>query len=228
MIADRKKFSIGAAMLAGFTVVLVLIFMPLFEGRNALNTMDTLYNSISKGSALFIPELRDKAADLNGKSISVTLFMENENDAAETARLFERSEAETERTGAGLKVSGDLGKIVTACLEDTTDMFENKGGKVRARYGIDEKKALYNWWCALKEMDKDLKRQEQFDEAKFIATVIKKGVECSYNYYGIEPENIVDKIPIVLFSLVFYVVYTIWYGFAIMFIFEGWGLKLSH
>ena len=29
-------------------------------------------------------------------------------------------------------------------------------------------------------------------------------------------------------TLVFYVVYTVWYGFAIIFMFEGWGLKLSH
>jgi hypothetical protein len=24
------------------------------------------------------------------------------------------------------------------------------------------------------------------------------------------------------------VVYTLWYGFAIMFMFEGWGMKLEH
>jgi hypothetical protein len=31
-----------------------------------------------------------------------------------------------------------------------------------------------------------------------------------------------------LAALVGYVLYTIWYGFAILFLFEGWGLKLSH
>jgi len=32
----------------------------------------------------------------------------------------------------------------------------------------------------------------------------------------------------VTFSLVFYVVYTLWYGFGIMFMFEGSGMKLEH
>jgi len=32
----------------------------------------------------------------------------------------------------------------------------------------------------------------------------------------------------VIFSLVFYVVYTLWYGFGIMYMFEGWGLRLEH
>ena len=32
----------------------------------------------------------------------------------------------------------------------------------------------------------------------------------------------------VLFSLVFYVIYTIWYGYAVMFLFEGLGFRLAH
>ena len=56
----------------------------------------------------------------------------------------------------------------------------------------------------------------------------KKAVECSNNYYHIAPQKIGDRFGIVIFSLVFYVVYTLWYGFAIMFMFEGWGLRLEH
>jgi len=57
---------------------------------------------------------------------------------------------------------------------------------------------------------------------------LKKVVETSYNYYTIEPQKITDKMGIVIFSLVFYVVYTLWYGFSILFMFEGWGLRLEH
>ena len=56
----------------------------------------------------------------------------------------------------------------------------------------------------------------------------KKAVECSYNYYRVEPQGIGDRWGTVVFSLIFYVVYTLWYGFAILFMFEGWGLKLGH
>jgi hypothetical protein len=53
-------------------------------------------------------------------------------------------------------------------------------------------------------------------------------VECAYNYYGIEPWKVSDRIGLVLFSLIFYVVYTVWYGYAIIFLLEGWGFTLSH
>ncbi|GAI79938.1 unnamed protein product, partial [marine sediment metagenome] len=65
-------------------------------------------------------------------------------------------------------------------------------------------------------------------EAKIVALVVKKAVESSYNYYKIEPQKIADRLGIVIFSLVFYVIYTLWYGFAVMFMFEGWGLSLEH
>ncbi len=60
------------------------------------------------------------------------------------------------------------------------------------------------------------------------ATIQKKAVETAYNYFEVEPVHIMDKLGLVIFSLAFYVIYTLWYGFAILFLFEGWGLKLSH
>jgi hypothetical protein len=87
---------------------------------------------------------------------------------------------------------------------------------------------MFNWWKAFEEMEKDLKRQKKFKEAKIVALVVKKAVESSYNYYKIEPQKIGDRWGIVIVSLLFYVIYTLWYGFAIMFMFEGWGMKLEH
>ena len=80
----------------------------------------------------------------------------------------------------------------------------------------------------MKEMDKELKDQKKFKEAKVVSLVKKKAVESSYNYYKIEPQKISDRWGIVIISLLFYVIYTLWYGFAIMFMFEGWGMRLEH
>ena len=76
--------------------------------------------------------------------------------------------------------------------------------------------------------NKGLKKQKQFEAAKVVSQVVKKAVECSYNYYQIEPQKISDRAGIVIFSLAFYVIYTLWYGFSVMYMFEGWGLKLEH
>jgi len=228
MIAHKKQFFGGFVMMVMFVVVLIIMFMPIFGGQNFLNYMDNLYNSISKGSANFIPKVREEAKGFMGNAVEVTLHLASEEQAKQTADLFNQAGALVNVSGPQLKVSGDLGKILKSVLDDAEHMYNNDGEALYARYGLDGKRALFNWWTALKGMDKDLKKQKKFKEAKVVTTVKKRTVETAFNFYQIEPQNIGDRIGMVLFSLVFYVIYTLWYGFAIMFMFEGWGMRLEH
>lgn len=233
MLHNKKEFYSGVGLMAAFLVVLIAMFMPLFDGpknvkQNGLNYLDGLYNSISKGSAYYIPDLKKKAAKFNGQAITASVVMKDEKEAKETAPLFMKSGAMVNVSGSEIKVSGDLGSILTNCLDDADQMFNNKGEEVKAKYASDERLTLYNWWVALKALTKDLNKQKKFAETKFIGDINKRAVECAYNYYHVDPQNIGDKWGIVVFSLAFYVVYTMWYGFSILFMFEGWGLKLEH
>jgi len=228
MLANKKEFFSGVGLMVAFLVVLVIMFSPVFGGQNGLNYLDGLYNSISKGSAYYIPDLKIKAAKQSGNAITASVVMKDEKQAMETAPLFLKSGVMVNVTGSEIKVSGDLGSILNNCLEDSDQMFNNKGEAVKDKYKMDERLSMYNWWMALKALTKDLNKQKKFAETKFIGDINKRAVECSYNYYKVTPENISAKWGLVVFSLVFYVVYTMWYGFAILFMFEGWGLKLEH
>jgi hypothetical protein len=228
MIAKKGEFFGGLALMAIFILVLIIIFMPVFGGQNGLDYLDSLYNSISKGSAYYIPKVKAETDTFNGKAVDVTLAMATNEQAAQTAALFMQSGAMVNVFGQKLKISGDLGRVLANCLADAEQMYHNNGQSVAQKYGYDEKRALFNWWMGFKIMEKELKAQQKFKEAKVVAMTVKKAVETSYNYYGITPQKIGDKYGIVTFSLLFYVIYTMWYGFAILFMFEGWGLKLEH
>ena len=69
----KKELFIGVGMLAAFTVVLILMFSPVFNGQNGLEYLDALYNSISKGSAYYIPKVKTEKGKFMGKSSSMTL-----------------------------------------------------------------------------------------------------------------------------------------------------------
>ena len=228
MIADPRKFFGGVALMAAFAAVLVAMFLPVFEGRNALDYMDSLFNSVSKGSAYYIADLRAEAEDRRGNTVAVTLAVANETQARQMADLLRAGGATAQVAEGALRVSGDLGGILGRALQDSDEMFANAGAGVRDRYGYEERRVLFNWWTALQTMEEDLKRQSRFAEAALVAKMKEKAVECAYNYFGIEPWKVSDRIGLVLFSLVFYVVYTVWYGYAIMLMLEGWGLRLSH
>lgn len=226
MVTDKLKFYTGLGMLAVFAVLLTLMFTPIFDGKNALQYLDELYNSLSKGSAYFIPELQEESLEYIGISTDVIIEMESEEQAEQTAMLYEEAGAEVVILGVELEVKGDLGQILGTSLDDADAMHFNDAETVTDRYGYDARQVLYNWWVSLEETNKALEDQNTFDDAKFVRSVNEKGIEPAYNYFGIEPDSVSSRIGVVIFSLVFYVIYTIWYGFALMFIVEGLGLKI--
>jgi hypothetical protein len=228
MIENKKEFTGGLVMMVAFTAVLVFMFTPVFKGQNGLEYMDSLYNSISKGSAYYVSAVKESAAEFAGNAIDVELAFAEEARAQQSVDLFMKAGALVNAEGKTLKVSGDLGKILENALEDSDAMYYNRDAELSGKYGYDGKRVLLNWWVALHHLEADLKHQKKYNEAKIVATTTKKAVECCYNYFGIEPQSIGDKIGVVIFSLVFYVLYTLWYGFAIMFMFEGWGMELGH
>ncbi len=228
MIYNKKEFYGGVGLLVAFFVVLFFMFQPLFAGQNAMAYLDNLYNSISKGSVDYVPQLKEEAAAYDDKRVALTLEYPSDIEATQSVALFARAGVTAESRGSTVSVSGSLGKILQGSLDDAYLLYHNDAGALEEKYGIEARRSIYNWWTSLKIMDRVLKKQNLFAEAKIISTVHAKAVEAAYNYAGIEPIKITDKLGLVIFSLVFYVFYTLWYGFAILFVFEGWGLKLSH
>ena len=228
MIEKKKTFYLGLALMIGFVVVLGTLFSPIWDGKDSLEALDALYNSISKGSAYYIPKVREEAEPLKGKRVKLTLELADGKQADQAALLLGSGEAQVLSTGARLNVEVDLGGILANCLSDADAMYHNDGQQVSAKYRCNERSVMYTWWQVLRGAEKDLKKQNKFTEAKVVDLIVKKAVETSYNYYQIEPQKISDRWGTVILSLVFYVIYTVWYGFAIMFLFEGWGLRLAH
>jgi hypothetical protein len=228
MAGKPKELYLGFGLIIGFVIVLVLFFLPLYNGKNGLDYLDNLYNCISKGSAYYIPKVKKDVSKFTGNQVGVTLKMADRKQAEQTASLFKAAGAETVLAESTLTVKGDLGRILGAALDDADAMYRNDGKQVSGKYGYEERRVLYNWWKAFQEMDKDLGKQKSFKEAKAVTLVQQKALEASYNYYQIQPQSIGDRWGTVMFSLFFYVVYTLWYGFAILFMFEGWGLQLGH
>lgn len=228
-MSSQKQFIFkGVILIGSFLVVLVLLFLPIFKGHNALEFLDNLYNSISKGSANYLPSVREEILQFKNRPIKVIFSMADEKQASQTTRLFEAGGGRAHAKENTVSIEGDMAGFLLNALDDAEKMYHNQGELLRNKYGYDERRALYHWWSALKAMDFELSKQKLFKEAKLVAVVQNKAVETAYNYYGIKAQSIRDRYGIVLFSLLFYVVYTLWYGFGVLYLFEGLGLKLGH
>lgn len=229
MIQDKKEFGMGLGLLAAFFAVLALIFSPLYEGgRNTLDFLDNTFNSISKNASYFIPGIADKARQFEGKEVTVNIKAVDAEQAARLEKLLGAASVGVTVDGTKLTVSGDLGRLIGGAIADADLMFKNDGKAIAGKYELDGRRVLYDWHQAFSSMTKDLNRQSLFAEGKILRDVQTRALEPAYNYYGVEAIPMSDMIWIAMAALVGYVVYTVWYGFAILFLFEGWGLKLNH
>jgi hypothetical protein len=207
-----------------FLLVFAFLFTPSFGGENAFHASDNLFNSIAKGSTYYIPDLQAKAREFRGTPIDGSLKLDGAEKEAQI--LLQFHEAAVVDLGGALDVEADLGEILLAVLADSDAMFHNRGEEVSGRYSVPEKQALFVWWQIMKALERSLQNQRRFTEAAFVTETATRGVEVAYNFYGVEPERVTSKIGILSFSLVFYVLYTLWWGYAIFYIAQGLGLQL--
>ena len=228
IIKNNSTFYTGAFLAVTFAGVLALIFSPVFgEGRNGLVYADDMFNKLSKGSSYFIPKVTKSNEKYANTAIAVSVKFEKPEQIDGTIKLLAAAGIEAKNTNSELQINGNLGSLMTKIIQDSDDMYKNNGAAVAARYGIEEKKVMESWHVMLKGVDKALKKQGNIAEAKIVSDVMKKAVEPAYNYYKIEAQNVIDKAGIMTGLLVFYVAYTMWWGFAIFYMFDGIGLTMK-
>jgi hypothetical protein len=245
--SSKKHLGYGIVMALSFWVLLFLIFSPIFpkttEGQpqNGLEWADEMFNTLAKGSSYFIPKAQKNNEKFMGKMFSATIDLSKPEDkpgdaekrAERASKLFTVNPgAKVEVNGAQMKIEGDLGVVLKTALDDADTMFKNEGDKIKAKYaeamGTDDVKQMFRQWNnVLPKIDKVFKKEGKIEDAKMVSEVTKKAVEASYNFFGVEAVQVKDKAGLMTFLLVFYVFYTLWWGFAIFFIFEGIGLTMS-
>jgi hypothetical protein len=228
LVKNKKMFSVGVFLALTFFGVLALIFSPVFgNGMNGLTYADDMFNKLSKGSSYFIPKVAKSNEKFMNTAIALTVKLEkpDQNDVA--IKMLTTAGAVAKNANSQLEISGNLGAVMSNVLQDADDMYKNEGKKVAVRYGMDEKEAMSSWWNVLKVMDKELKKRGQIEESKIVSDVMKKAVEPAYNYYKVEAQQVIDKAGIMSGLLVFYVIYTMWWGFAIFYMFDGIGLTMK-
>lgn len=227
LIKSKKAFNVGALFAITFLGVLLVIFSPFFAGKNGLQFADDSFNKLAKGSSYFIPKVSKSAEKFVGKQFSATLKVEKAEDIENTAKLFISAGAQVETKDQEIKISGDLGGVLQSAIRDADSMYKNDGKAVSQRYGYEEKKAMQNWWSALGKIEKGMKKDKQIAEAKVISEVNKKAIEPGYNFYQVRADRVVDHAGMMSGLLVFYVAYTMWWGYAIFYLFEGIGLTMK-
>ena len=217
----RGKLVIGIILTTSFLITLGFMLTPSFDGKTFIAYADARFDSYSKYSSYFIPELMEMAKDYKNE-ISVSVDLKSEDDAKKAANLLaEFAKVESSK----LVINAKLSEVILQALKDADRAYYNDEDYFKQKYGMSARETLYYWYLLLDGIAKTLEAQGRFSEGLFTKNqVLIRGIEPAYNFFGVEATPI-DIVGYAL--LVFYAIYTLWWGFAIYFIFEGLGIKVT-
>ena len=229
LIFHSGKAYAGMLLGVSFFIVLALFFAPIFRGQSGLTYSDHLFNRLAKGSSYFVPELSSELAKFENQEIAVNVQMESAERAVQAKSFLSKSAPDTAAEGAMLIVRGNLGSLLGAALQDCKTMYLNNGDELREKYGMDAKDSMLIWNDVLGGIAESLQRgkDRNIAQSKMVLGVVTKGIEPAYNFYGIQPDSVRQRAGITAFLLVFYLAYTLWWGFGIYFLFEGCGFAMT-
>jgi hypothetical protein len=225
LVVNKKEFTLGAVLAVTFFVLLFIMHTTTvisIKGKSLVHYTDEMFVSVSKGSVYFIPELVQIADKYIGKPLDVKI---KKNEKA--ALLFEKANATVELKNGDLKIEGDLSEILKSVLEDADAVFKGEDKRVYDRYGYTGKEVIRQWWLSLKEIEGVYKKAKKFDEIKSIETIRIKALEPAFNFYGVEETSASHHALGISGIIAFYVIYTVWWGYAIYFLSEGVGLLMK-
>lgn len=225
----KSPLARGAAMLISFGLLIFVMTLPIFRDEQgqpiySLHYSDMIFNELSKGSSWFIPEVRARIAALGKREISLKIPLSNAAERELAARLLTTAGADAQVNGA-VAFHGNLAAILHSATEDAEHLYNNDGAAVSARYGgAAPLQVASAWWHLLNAAMRQMQKAGDLACARAIAAVLDKAIEPGNNFYGMKAVKVADNFMPICGLLAFYVIYAVWYGFALYYIFQGLGL----
>lgn len=219
----KRELMFGLILATSFLIMLSLMLTTSFNGKNLIAYADERFNSYSKQFSYFIPQVREDAKKFTS-IVKVTIDAEDQETVQKMALLYKGCATVT-IDNTLITIEGNLTKIFEVVLLDSECAFYNNEEYFIRKYGFSAKESLFYWHLSLTKISQIFAERGMFEESLFIKNqVLIKGVEPAYNFYGVKPIPI-DTVGVSL--LVFYVIYTLWWGFSIYLIFEGIGIRIE-
>ena len=227
-LAAPRRFALGLGLLAAFAVLLAFMLAPLSDGKSLLVVADGLFNARAKSSVNSFDKAESQAAKWVGTSVDLGVSPDEVADAEQVLRVLAGHAEGTQAPDGRVRVTGDLGTLAEAAIADAAVLYRNETEGFAADHsGVSAAQAAYSWWLVFDGLSRRYVQEDQAGKAAFTRLVSTKVLEPSFNFRGIAVQSSGESALKLAGLLAFYLAYTMLFGLAIMYIFEGLGICAS-
>ena len=190
------------------------------DGKLVIQTSDLL-SKANQAAGQAPPQIQAQVKD------DGTIVIQGDNLAAAAQAPSVHVQTQV-KDGAVIIQGDDLFEFARRQIRDAEAMYRNDGATVSATHGgMDAKFVMESWWEINSLVSRDLQHSRHFNQAKFVNSINTRAIEPAYNFFGIQAKRVSDNVMLLTGALIFYVFYTVWYGFAIFELCAAFGLTHS-
>ena len=132
---QKRSLGIGTLLTITFLGTLIIMIMPIWDGSNFFKYADEIFNSLSKGSVYFIPEITKKIEKYD-ENINIKIKLEDTNIVNGISLLYSKT-AKVKVSGNEITISGNLKDILKSALLDADLAYHEKYDDLTSKYGLD-------------------------------------------------------------------------------------------
>jgi hypothetical protein len=225
LVRNPKKFWVGLVGLAVFFVVLGVWLSPISDGKTGIQLADQVFNEFAKNSANYLADAKSRLPAFGNTTVDFGITPKDAQEGERILSMMRANNLTAVATGDGrVRITGNLGQFASQAVADAELVYYNQASGLQEKYKLDGSQVVSAWWAVFNGLSRRYTQESKAVEADFTKVIATKVLEPAYNFRGIQPRNISDHAPLMVLFLGFYVIYTIWYGFSIMYLFEGLGI----
>lgn len=181
MTFSMKTLLISAVLFAASLMAVGSMYLPLFEGKNGFQTMETAFNSLRKGVRPPFKKLTEENEINLGRNFRTTMVFRSNEKARIATMIFLANKLTVTPKGRSVNIQGDLGYTLQFFMDDISLLYANRFDLIEKKYSMPYMQSMYMLDRILKKMSPALAALNLSRQEKLVRDIRGKLLVPAYN-----------------------------------------------
>ena len=181
MTYSIKTLTIAAMLFVSSMLIVGAMHLPLFNGANGFEAMESTFNSLRKGVKPPFHKIEAENTQFLGKNFKTTLVFRNKDEARIVTMMFLRNKLTVTPKGRKVNIQGDFGYTLKFFMDDIHLLYLNRFDALQQRYSMPATQAMYYLNRILQKLSAAMASQKKEKQEKLIKKIRKELLIPAYN-----------------------------------------------
>ncbi|WP_320169198.1 hypothetical protein [Maridesulfovibrio sp.] len=181
MTFSQRNLAVSVFLFTASLVIVACMHLPVFDGRNGFQAMESSFNSLRKGLKPPFAELEGKNDAYLGRNFSADLDFRDMDQARAATAIFLANKLTVTPRDTSINIQGDFGYTLKYFIEDIRLLYMNRFDELQRRYSMPPLQSMYMLDRILKQLAISMASQKLKKQETLVQEIRDKLLIPAYN-----------------------------------------------